>query len=156
MIQWDCFFTQPTEKSAERGQATGEFLHLLQVLGLFHSLDCSYLLRIAFDSPLGNEKSQELPGWNTEHTLLWVELDLVGAQIGECLLEVVQECDSFDRFHYQVIYIHMQVTPELSVRVSLDGALIGSTSILQTKRHGDIEVSPKRGYKCSFYLIFHN
>src|SRR3954462_12603775 len=114
-------------------------MHLLQILGLIHSFDCGYLLGIAFDSSFRNEKSQELAGWNTKYTLLWVELDLVGAQIGECLLEVVQECDSYDRFHYQIIYIHMQVF----ARASPDGALIGSTSILQTERHGDIAVSPK-------------
>src|SRR3954471_14267422 len=38
----------------------------------------------------------------------------------------------------------------------LNYALISGTSILQTKRHGDITISPKRGYECSFYLIFHN
>ena len=113
-------------------QASGELLHLLQILGLVHPFDCGYLLGIAFDSSFREEKSQELAGWNTEHTLLWVELDLVGAQIGECLLEVIQECDSLDLLHHQIIYIHMQVSAELGVRGSLDGALIGSTSILQT------------------------
>src|SRR4051812_26136855 len=105
---------------------------MLQVLGLVHSFDCGYLLWIAFDTSLRNEKSQELPGGNTKHILLWVELDLISAQIVECLLEVVQECDPFDRLHHQIIYIHMQISAELSVRASLIGALISGTSILQT------------------------
>src|SRR3954466_4063785 len=50
----------------------------------------------------------------------------------------------------------MEISAELGVSASLDCALISSTSILQTKRHGDITVSPERGYECSFYLIFYS
>src|SRR3954471_12437100 len=50
----------------------------------------------------------------------------------------------------------MEVSAELGVCTSLDCALISGTSILQTKRHGDITISPERGYECSFYLIFHS
>src|ERR1043165_3703167 len=50
----------------------------------------------------------------------------------------------------------MKVSAELRMRASLNCALISGTSILQTKRHGDIAVSPERGYECSFYLIFHS
>src|SRR3954462_4876656 len=50
----------------------------------------------------------------------------------------------------------MEVSAELRVCASLDCALISGTSILQTKRHGDITTSPERGYECSFYLIFHS
>src|SRR3954465_4261653 len=50
----------------------------------------------------------------------------------------------------------MQVSAELGVSTPMDGALISCTSILETKRHGDITISPKRGYECSFYLIFHS
>src|SRR3954470_18689102 len=50
----------------------------------------------------------------------------------------------------------MEVSAELRVRASLNCALISGTSVLQTKRHGDITISPERGYECSFYLIFHN
>src|SRR3954462_15346326 len=60
---------------------TGELLHLLQIFWLLHALDCSNLLGIAFDSSLGNEKSQELAGWDPENTLLGVELDLICSQV---------------------------------------------------------------------------
>src|ERR1041384_6738809 len=50
----------------------------------------------------------------------------------------------------------MQISAELGVRAPLDCALVSGTSILQTKRHGDITISPKRGYKCSLYLILNN
>src|SRR3954463_11250116 len=49
----------------------------------------------------------------------------------------------------------MEVSAELGVCASLDCALISGASILQTKGHGDITISPERGYECSFYLIFH-
>src|SRR3954462_12879285 len=42
------------------------------------------------------------------------------------------------------------------MRASLNCALISSTSILQTKRHGDIAISPEWGYECSLYLIFNS
>src|ERR1044072_7266864 len=50
----------------------------------------------------------------------------------------------------------MEISAELRMRASLNCALISGTSILQTKRHSDITVSPERGYECSFYLIFHS
>src|SRR3954469_17579906 len=50
----------------------------------------------------------------------------------------------------------MEISAELSVRAPLNDALVSGTSILQTKRHGDITISPERGYECSFYLIFYN
>src|SRR3954465_12770146 len=50
----------------------------------------------------------------------------------------------------------MEVSAELGVCTYLDCALISGTSILQTKRHGDITIIPERGYECSFYLIFHS
>src|SRR4051812_13982845 len=50
----------------------------------------------------------------------------------------------------------MQISAELGVRAPLDCALVSGTSILQTKRHGDITISPERGYKCILYLIFNN
>src|SRR3954467_947606 len=50
----------------------------------------------------------------------------------------------------------MEISAELGMSASLNCALISGTSILQTKRHGDIAISPERGYKCSLYLIFHS
>src|SRR4051812_14481091 len=50
----------------------------------------------------------------------------------------------------------MEISAELSVRASLNCALVSGTSILQTKRHGDITISPERGYKCSLYLILNS
>src|ERR1043165_3170398 len=50
----------------------------------------------------------------------------------------------------------MEISVELRVCASLDCTLISGASILQTKRHGDITISSKRGYECSFYLIFYN
>src|SRR4051812_48487174 len=50
----------------------------------------------------------------------------------------------------------MEISAELGVCASLDCALISGTSILQTRRHGDITISPERDYECSFYLIFHS
>src|SRR3954471_16786917 len=50
----------------------------------------------------------------------------------------------------------MEISAELGVCAPLNCALISCTSILQTKRHGDITISPERGYECSFYLIFHS
>src|SRR3954467_1386773 len=50
----------------------------------------------------------------------------------------------------------MEISAELGVCASLDCALISGTSVLQTKRHGDITINPERGYECSFYLIFHS
>src|SRR3954469_22161201 len=50
----------------------------------------------------------------------------------------------------------MEISAELSVRAPLNCALISGASILQTKRHGDITISPERGYKRSLYLIFYN
>src|SRR3954462_14082485 len=135
---------------------TGELLHLLQIFWLLHALDCSNLLGIAFDSPLGNEKSQELAGWDPENTLLRIELDLICSQVCKRLSEVVQECDSLDRLHHQIVHIHMKVSAELGMRASLDRTLICGTSILQTERHGDITISPEWGYECSLYLIFNN
>src|SRR4051812_15205585 len=55
-----------------------------------------------------------------------------------------------------IVHIDMEVSTELGVCTSLDCALISGTSILQTKRHGDITISPDRGYEYSFYLIFHS
>src|SRR3954470_1758767 len=131
LIQRNCFFSQPTEESAEGSQATGELLHLLQIFGLLHSLDCGYLLGIAFDSSLGNEKSQDLAGWYTKNTFLWVELDLVSAQICECPSEVVQECGSLDRLYHQIIHIDVQIYAELGVSAPLNCALVSGTSVLQ-------------------------
>src|SRR3954462_11711875 len=124
---------------------TGELLHLLQIFWLLHALDCSNLLGIAFDSSLGNEKSQELAGWDPENTLLGVDPDLICSQVCESFSEVVQECDSLDRLHNQIIHIYVKVSAELSVRASLDRTLICGTSILQPKRHGDITISPEWG-----------
>src|SRR3954471_7475558 len=50
----------------------------------------------------------------------------------------------------------MEISAELGVCAPLNCALISGTSILQTKWHGDITISPERGYECSFYLIFHS
>src|SRR3954467_6143675 len=50
----------------------------------------------------------------------------------------------------------MEISAELGMSASLNCALISGTSILQTKRHGDITISPERGYKCSLYLIFYS
>ena len=50
----------------------------------------------------------------------------------------------------------MEIPAELRVCASLDCTLISGASILQTKRHGDITISPERGYECNFYLIFHS
>src|SRR3954462_6642178 len=49
----------------------------------------------------------------------------------------------------------MEISAELSVRAPLNCALISGASILQTKGHGDIAISPKRGYENSLYLIFY-
>src|ERR1041385_5547440 len=95
LVQGDCLFAQPTEESAERCEATGELLHLLQGFGLLHALYCGYLLGVAFDSSLGNEKPQEFASLDSKHTLLRVELDLISSQICKGLSEVVQQCDSF-------------------------------------------------------------
>src|SRR3954467_10390312 len=50
----------------------------------------------------------------------------------------------------------MEISAELGVCASLNCVLISGTSVLQTKRHGDITISPERGYECCFYLIFHS
>src|SRR3954468_20806490 len=50
----------------------------------------------------------------------------------------------------------MQVSAEMGVCTPLDGAPISSTTIFQSKRHGDITIIPKRGYECSLYLILNN
>src|SRR3954471_3743195 len=50
----------------------------------------------------------------------------------------------------------MEISAELGVCAPLNCALISGTPILQTKWHGDITISPERGYECSFYLIFHS
>src|SRR3954468_21692033 len=42
------------------------------------------------------------------------------------------------------------------MRAPLDCALVRGTSIFQTKRHGDITISPERGYESSLYLIFYS
>src|SRR4051812_25737058 len=94
LVQGNCLLAQPTKESAERREATDELMHLLQGLGLLHALYCGYLLGVAFDSSLGNEKPQELAGLDSKHTLLRVEIDLISSQICEGLSEVVQQCDS--------------------------------------------------------------
>src|SRR4051812_31076082 len=50
----------------------------------------------------------------------------------------------------------MQISAELRVSAPLNCALVSGTSVLQTKRHGDITIIPKGGYKCSLYLILNN
>src|ERR1043165_5786095 len=50
----------------------------------------------------------------------------------------------------------MEISAELGMCAPLNCALISGTSVLQTKRHGDITISPERGYECSFYLILHS
>src|SRR4051812_10210874 len=50
----------------------------------------------------------------------------------------------------------MQISAELSVRAPLNCALISGASIIQTKRHGDITISPERVYENHLYLIFYN
>src|SRR3954468_19466409 len=50
----------------------------------------------------------------------------------------------------------MQISAELSLGAPLNCAMICGSSILQTKRHSDVAISPERGYECSFYLIFYS
>ena len=85
---------------AERCQASGKLLDILQVLGLLHPVDCSNFFRIAFNASRRNKKTEQLAGWNAEHALLWIELDLVCAQVCECLSEVVQQCLLLDLLDY--------------------------------------------------------
>ena len=57
-------------------QAPGEPLGPHQVLNRLH----------VHDAMLGDDEAQELPGGDSEYTLLWVELDVVGAKAGEGFL----------------------------------------------------------------------
>ena len=47
----------------------------------------------------------------------------------------------------------MNVSAEQGPDTTLRSALVSCTAIFQTKRHGDIAISPERGDKYSFYLI---
>lgn len=41
---------------------------------------------ISYGAAFGDDETQELPGGDPEHTLLLVELDMVGVEVGEGFL----------------------------------------------------------------------
>src|SRR3954465_13125142 len=61
LVQRNCLLAEPTEESAERCQATSQLLHILEISGLLHSVDCCNLLRVALYPSLGNQDPSILP-----------------------------------------------------------------------------------------------
>jgi hypothetical protein len=69
-----------------------------------------------------------------------IELHAIASQVGEGLLEVIEEHAVLLGLHDHIIHISMHIPPNLLLQTPLHGSLVSCSSVLQAKGHGDIAV----------------
>jgi len=90
---------------------------------------------------------------HAKDALLLVQFHLESAKVRECFREVIKESAPLFGFHHDVFDVGMHVPSDLRLEAFLHASLVRGTCISQTKRHGDIAISPVRGNKGCLYLI---
>ena len=87
-IEGESSFTKARDKAAERSEAPYNSLYPLYVLNQAHPCDGRDLLRVGFDTTLGDDESQQHTPRDPEHALLGLELNAVCSEFFKGLLKV--------------------------------------------------------------------
>jgi hypothetical protein len=83
----------------------------------------------------------------------FTSMPLVSSKVIKGLLKVADQVGSFPGHDLDVIDVSVHVPANLVLQASLHRTLIGGTCVFQTKSHGDIAVSAKRGDKGGHRLV---
>jgi hypothetical protein len=81
--------SQSRDKSAQRGQATRELLHILDADRRSHRFNRPNLFWVCLDSPVRNQEAKQLNHSNPEHTFVRIQLGTGCSQLVKDLGEVV-------------------------------------------------------------------
>ena len=91
------------EKSVQGCQVPVQYLYFIDTSQGLHAQGSGYLVRVRFDTPLGDQITQELPGCHTESALFWVKPDLVLPGAIERLTQVSHVVGGPTSLHEHVI-----------------------------------------------------
>ena len=64
------------DESAHGGNAASEPTHILDLLGCLNLLNSLDLVRVCLDPTMRHKEPEKFAGWNTEDTLLRVQLEV--------------------------------------------------------------------------------
>ena len=84
----------------------------------------------------------------------WIQLPSVLLQGFECFVEVGDDVIGGLRLNHQIIDVGLDVLPDPILKTALDGSLICSTNILESKGHGGVAVGAKGCDERRIDLVF--
>jgi hypothetical protein len=87
--EWESLLSQSRDKPAQRGQATQELLHILDVGKRPHHFNHPDLFWVCLNSPVGNQETKQLACSDPEYTFVWIQLGTGCSQPIKDLGEVV-------------------------------------------------------------------
>jgi hypothetical protein len=87
--EWESPLSQSRDKLAQRGQATHELLHILDVGRSPHHFNHPDLFWVCLDSSVGNQETKQLTRSDPEHTFVRMQLGTSCSQPVKDLGEVV-------------------------------------------------------------------
>ena len=101
------------DETTQRGNTPRQLLHPLEGCGCAHLVYGIHLHWVYLDPPVRYQETEQLARWDPEDALLRVEPDLVFAQIGKRLPQVVEEAEVLLRLDDDVIHIDVDVSADL-------------------------------------------
>jgi hypothetical protein len=108
---------------------------------------------VGYNASVPNHEAQEQSGGDTEDALCWVELPLELSEIGEDFGEVGDELV----FHYglddHIVYIGLDILPDLGFEALLDHLLVCCSSVFQAKGHDLVAIDAVSCYDRCFVFV---
>ena len=111
------------------------------------------MVRVRFDTSLGNHEFEEFSRSYTKSTLGCVELEAVLSQSIEHSLEISEMIFCKDTLNHHIINVDLYCFPKLPCEYLCDHSLVHSPSVFQSKRHYFVTKDPPWCNEGYFFLI---
>ena len=98
-------------------------------------LDGLDFVGVCLDPPVGDQETQQLAGWDPEHGLVGVELEVDPTEVVEGLVQVLEEGVLLPGLDHDVVDVRFNIAAQLRPKACLHHPLEGGSGVPEAERH---------------------